>query len=873
MAAEQLLRGEVLCFESGWCDYSREHRVIRSRLEAIIDEHANGGRVRLPVIVAPYGSGKTKLLEHLEWYARSKSIPVARVELAALVAYIRDRKGNGVHESGLAGLVEEFFETLTGSRRGVLLVDEVEEAYDQLAGLVEYETSPFRGLADAVYRGELGVLPVLAFGPSSMLKEAVFGPVAWRSIILQIPLVPPRIVEKWLEPLSEASGPVSLLANTVWWASKGRPGWAELASTALSEAYQLLVEGSAEEAFERLMESEALSTEVVEGVPLLDKKGLRDLERETGSAGLAAALALMVGPIPSGFLAERGLLGAGGGGAYIVSNRVAYVDELLEKAEEVLSRLGRARGLGQQSLERAIYALRLVLQAWSDGERVAYDTAALREISSLAGDLARELYPNDIGAQALLEELPLDSLGVTAERLRSPVVALRPSRILHLYPLASSTPLVGCAKRAGAGRVVELVSSLGPGELAEYSSRVGEELGVKGIVVAPAGMGGEDASTLACRAASKTVIVVAPPGQEPAVPSPLRAGEKLGAIRLAVLTGKPSLLLYSLIYNQATGCNTSLSAPEQHVLRVYGAAIRAAIQEAGKNDAIASRLSRIESLASRLLEAGLGDLVEPLVELIAYTAGKGLGIDALRSLVEVLGIDGEIAENLAREIGELLEELPDETPSCLLEHIRNSYRFSYHALRVTSSSSGEPYIGGLEDLVEATKAGLEPLLEDMPLEGLAAEALEKLRSLELVLTEARGLASRIKCKCLSELVERYSRRTAKSLEPLKARLEEIKRQYQGVLEMASKLPGQARDRALKAIQNALLDSLRENSIEPLVEVSEPLAALLMYAAKASEYEQKIAELVKEVDEILSGIIAEASTLAHSGGEQSVVGEA
>ncbi|HIP85444.1 MAG TPA: hypothetical protein EYH17_02220, partial [Pyrodictium sp.] len=54
------------CLASGWCDYSEEHARLRRVLEQMVEEYVRGSSKEywLPVVVAPYGSGKTALLRH-----------------------------------------------------------------------------------------------------------------------------------------------------------------------------------------------------------------------------------------------------------------------------------------------------------------------------------------------------------------------------------------------------------------------------------------------------------------------------------------------------------------------------------------------------------------------------------------------------------------------------------------------------------------------------------------------------------------------------------------------------------------------------------------------------------------------------------------
>jgi len=310
----------------------------------------------MAVIVAPYGSGKTTLLRHLEGFARGLGAAALRVELSELVDFIMERYGT-VHESELPRVVEEFARSRLGDAGSyVLLVDEVEESYDILRGIVTFETSPFRGVAEAIRTRSTPVYLVLALGPSSTLKEAVFGPVAWRSRIYTIPLLPRSVVERMvLEAVNAGDGEgrivAGLLANSVWWASKGRIAWARmLVDTVVPRLWEALWRGSSEvEAV--LMGEEALGREIVEGVPLFDRQAFRELRRLAEPRDVVPLLAALIGPVPLSLLSKlagREVLPEPSS-AVVYGRSLVRVEDLVGEAQAWLERYARAKSYSSYS--------------------------------------------------------------------------------------------------------------------------------------------------------------------------------------------------------------------------------------------------------------------------------------------------------------------------------------------------------------------------------------------------------------------------------------------------------------------------------------------------------------------------------------------
>ena len=805
------------CLPSGWCDYSEEHRRVREGVEALIEAYVEGrgDEYYMPVIVAPYGSGKTALLRHLEWYSRERlGVPAARIEFADLVDFIVSEYGS-IHESQLPRVVEEYVSRRHGAGEGyfVLLVDEVEESYDVFRGVVEHETSPLRGLAEAVRTRSTRVYPVLALGPSSTLKEAVFGPVAWRSRVFTIPLLPRSAIHAELSRRLEGlpGEAVELLSNTAWWASKGRVAWARLF---IEEAAPRIAEALAKgpEAVEAvLLGDESLSREILDGVPLFDRRGYRELRRFIADRGLAPVLAALVGPVPMSLLEKlvgpvvpepSPVMGATRSGV--------GVDELVDAATTWMERVARARDIGQESVDHAVSALEHVASSLSLGGRLPYDTQFLRELFTLAADVAREVYSDDPQAGYLLETLNPDMVAPEPSRLPEPVVYLRPQMVARLYPVAGSSPLVGCARRAGPRQVREVVETLTPEELKEIMPRVKQVLGVDRleerygvrVYIAPAPLLAAVQEEAACRAlrGEKILVIAASPGEEgeAKLPPLLRGLEKLGLAAVARAGPRLSLFLYSLIYNESLGlpaCSLEKLGPsESRSLSVYAELLRSLVIDS------LPKASTPEALAkARAVEAALGPLAPRLAAEVAAH-----GVQAVAEAERIASAMQEAARHASRlarllpssepvlpdvsaavkqlaELAELVEEAGllgrapggcKGTGSPVLDALLG-LGGAGGAASGAEAAVVEKFTGALEHArsvgvgpAAAAAGELERLISLLrgdavaaapQLEPLASEAAEKLGRLARLYSEARGMVS-------SRLPGRYAERLLRALE-------------------------------------------------------------------------------------------------------------
>ncbi len=874
------------CLPSGWCDFSEEHRRVRETAESLVESYAKGSgdEYWMAVVVAPYGSGKTTLLRHLEWFARERlGAQAARIEFARLVEYITETRGS-IHESELPGIVEEFAEKVLGAEPGkpmVLLVDEIEESYDIFRGIVEHETTPLRGLAEAVRTHSTWVYPVLAFGPSSTLKEAVFGPVAWRSRVLSIPLLPRSVIAAELRSRGVKGEEAELLANMVWWASKGRIAWARmLMDTVVPRLLEVLGETSPEKLEALLLGDESLSREIVEGTPLFDRRGYRDVKRFLDNKRLLPVLAVLVGPAPLS-LVEKAVASPvvpEAGPVLGFTRSMVSVEDMVAETEAWMEKIARARGYRPGAVEHAVSALEHVLSAWSLEGRIPFDPQALRELFSLAADVAREVYGDEPQAAQLLETLNPDMLVPEVTRAREPVVYIRPSMLARIYPVASSSPLVGCARHAGLSQVVDVVESIAPEEAVRYSDAVAKLLGLEEplakrglrLLMAPRPLlpGLRDA---ACGRAPCVLLVADPrerrtPGGE-ALPAWLRAAKQLGVTRVAEAGPRLSLFIYSLFYSLALGTHAcsldTLDAQDRRLLGLYGDMVKTlvldAAQEAGNN-----LLEEAEEKL-RLLEKRLGDQVVAAAAWLISRLGPRAARRRAEELDEKIARAGRALARIARLLGAEAPQ-PSAYRPAVEELVSLHERLPREAgelaqclgasgpLAVLLGGAYEPRARGLaekaERALEAAKA--------LPSAGVVSAATEALRGL----LDALGSDA--------ALVEAALPDGARLVAMLSERLRRLVEAYSSATAGARLLPQSLRERLEKAIEEDVsrirsLDELA-SYIGMLSTVVKDLVEITTRSSMVEEVEERRSRILSLIDDVLVPQVPQA-------GEAEAVAEA
>ncbi|QXJ32185.1 hypothetical protein [Saccharolobus shibatae] len=246
------LAGEIV-----WCDFDEDYRISRLKLEAEMEKFLRGSQeIKVPVIQAPYGSGKTTLLTYLAIRSWELGYPAFIINLSDLVNLISQSSNRKISEDKLYEFAVDLFnkikesvkdndkllkqylrlkesiniEKVLGSNwtdildkdKGLLLIDEVEEAYDELRERISYKTSPFRGLYDAVAKRYGNIMIILSYGPMTMAEEIAGGPAGWRTLTISLK---PLRANYILYNLSSNVTHKKSIANFLWWLSRSRPGW------------------------------------------------------------------------------------------------------------------------------------------------------------------------------------------------------------------------------------------------------------------------------------------------------------------------------------------------------------------------------------------------------------------------------------------------------------------------------------------------------------------------------------------------------------------------------------------------------------------------------------------------------------------------
>jgi len=456
----------------------------------------------LPVVYGLYGSGKTTLLVELCRWCLENGIPALRVNLSEVVKFIEEKRVKRVREDELPKYFEQFYQERLKSLglipgRGVLIVDEVEEAYDDLKKLVS-GVSILRGLADRVRTGTLEVLVVLGFAPTSVLHEAVLQyATAWRVRTIAVPSASvDRIYREYTKGLQLSKKLEKfeteireLLANTTWWLSKGgHPGWVEMlyrnrvlegvvrTLNYLAEGHSIRDIGLCFEPPEdrELSETVAniLRAEPVKGVQLLDREFYRRMLEDVRKGfeyaeGLVKVLTCLSGPVSSSLLKA---LGIDVDPYYRVPEKyvvkgseVVDLNMLVEVYIEALRRV--SRGVAQQlesgDVERMGEYLSTVLKPWSAGNKVIYDK---EELKILLSEMLQLLLIERLEQKLLDLSMKVDLDAVLKEARRRTVeegiqvseylYALRVESLRNLFPPVLVQPLIACSKGKDAGTLL-----------------------------------------------------------------------------------------------------------------------------------------------------------------------------------------------------------------------------------------------------------------------------------------------------------------------------------------------------------------------------------------------------------------------------------
>jgi tetratricopeptide (TPR) repeat protein len=470
-------------------------------------------RCSLPVVYGLYGSGKTTLLVELCRWCLENGIPALRVNLSEVVKFIKSRRGRReeyLGEDELPRYFEEFYNEklkelgIPPNKRGVLIVDEVEEAYEDLKKLV-IGMSILRGLADKVRTGTLGALVVLGFAPSSVLHEAVLQhATAWRVKIVAVPSIRAyEVYGRYTKDLEVSSKLHAfrnelreLLANTAWWLSKGgRLGWVEMIYRnrvlhGAMKTLNYLAEGGDVRDIGLCFEppgdtqlsntiGKTLQVEPVEGIPIFDRvfyrNMLEEVRREFDYAeGLVKVLTCLSGPVSTGVLKALGvdvdpMLRVPE--KYVVRSRdVIDLGILVEVYVEALRRVADrlAQRIESRDVANMGEYLRIVLEPWSVRNLVIYDK---EELKVLLGEALQLLLVERLEQKLLDISTRIDLDAVLEEARRRSVeevelpketfYALRVKTLMSLFPPALFQPLIACSRGKSADALL--------GELRRYS--------------------------------------------------------------------------------------------------------------------------------------------------------------------------------------------------------------------------------------------------------------------------------------------------------------------------------------------------------------------------------------------------------------------
>jgi len=235
--------------EKSWDrNLSPQHDEIYSDIFSSIQNVAQGSTEDPRAIVGPYGSGKTQLLYeafNISWeeaqipalYTDAESIlrgfeasdsnditawlsdrvrdQVAQLNEGKSVSWLPNFASKARRERWLNSTVKET--EIAEDEICVLLVDEIEQAYDSLRKQMDTDDeNTFRGLLDDVE----GVYQIWSFGLVSAYE--ILGEADLRRFKeLRVPVLDTEDVYRQLEQNNKPTG----LANGIWWIARGRAGW------------------------------------------------------------------------------------------------------------------------------------------------------------------------------------------------------------------------------------------------------------------------------------------------------------------------------------------------------------------------------------------------------------------------------------------------------------------------------------------------------------------------------------------------------------------------------------------------------------------------------------------------------------------------
>lgn len=389
---------------SVWEPLSQEHDRARERLETLLASFAQRGSARVLSIVGPYGSGKSELMAWGFRHAwKDLGLPAIFVNLEALLealpeslspkelvdeigtfvacqlnqiaAHLEEkhrpenvhlatdiRRGESFLEYardlfGTADLDPEMVRACLAQGRAVLFLDEIEQKYAELTKRVSADDrAPFREVFQSIEQGLTDYYLVGSFGLTSAY-ESVSDADTRRQETVRLPIPRPRRLT--LPPEAEP------YRNFLWWASRGRPGWARKLAFEWSRQIPQL---------SALDEIGRLEPRTIDSLPIVDVNAHPKLLSDSRAGTLFTAMLKVLKPIAlrelPGFqepgnldtlLDEHWFVVAGEDDPVTVS---AFCDHLLYDLREFAA---RAR-LSVRKLDLLSSYLRLIVQAMADAD-------------------------------------------------------------------------------------------------------------------------------------------------------------------------------------------------------------------------------------------------------------------------------------------------------------------------------------------------------------------------------------------------------------------------------------------------------------------------------------------------------------------------
>lgn len=526
-----------ICGETRWRPY---HSLLADLEKRVLETVTGYAEERCPgecqpiAIVAPYGSGKSEFAKHLCHEGWSRGIPVLIVNLSDidshLELYMRKRRLKHIKGDDLTSIVEEFVKQrllnlkeiakanedvtkvidnyLSGRTKGVLIIDEIEETFEEFKKKIKYETTPWRRLFDDMINRKTSFALILLYGPSSALSESIRRSGLWRARVESIPLMNPDSITELLKSVKDSQYK-KLLANTLFWLGKGRIGLImnTINNRVVDGVFENIEKAKSDRNYLNRIESlyqlahqqTLLVQEIVENVPLMDVRSYMKHLNETSTTterNLLKILVALVGPIPARKLGELIDLKPIGGVKLSKVVRSRYyipksklVDVITEFAEDLLT--GERSVLTVEDkvdLEHLRHIVDAVYDAWSYNDVIlisrqedGFGTEPLKRLKDAASAIALEMYRenvanilNKIDIERVIEKLRND--GYILELHDDEYYSIHPAVILDVYPPIMVRPLISCSKNVHEGALLRVVRDYVKANLGRASDELLNEI-------------------------------------------------------------------------------------------------------------------------------------------------------------------------------------------------------------------------------------------------------------------------------------------------------------------------------------------------------------------------------------------------------------